>query len=69
MTNEKLREIAQFYEEINKTAELIIFLKDCNSFYLSSGSQQMIVPSGLQSKIKRHIVEYYKELREKQKEL
>ena len=69
MTDETLREIAQFYEEINKTAELSIFLKNCNSFYLSSGSQQRIVPSGLQSKIKRYIEEYYKELQEKQKEL
>jgi len=69
MTDETLREIAQFYEEINKTSELIIFLKNCNSFYLSSGSQQRIVPSGLQYKIKRCIEEYYKELQEKQKEL
>lgn len=69
MTDETLRDIAQFYEEINKTAELSIFLKNCNSFYLSSGSQQRIVSSGLQSKIKRYIEEYYKELQEKQKEL
>ena len=69
MTDETLRDIAQFYEEINKTAELSIFLKNCSGFYLSSGSQQRIVPSGLQFKIKRCVEEYYKELQEKQKEL
>lgn len=69
MTDETLRKIAQFYDEISQTAELSIFLKNSNRFCLSSGSQQRIVPSALQTKIRRCIEEYYKELQEKQKEL
>lgn len=69
MTDEELKKIAEFSNEVNGTAAAIKFLKNCASFRLASGSQECNLPNGLQYLIREAIEAYYKELKEKQKEL
>ena len=69
MTDDKMKMIAEFYNEVNGTADAIKFLKNCTSFRLASGSQECNLPNGLQYLIREAIDAYYKELKEKQKEL
>lgn len=69
MTDEELKRIAEFSNEVNGTADVIKFLKNCASFRLISGSQECELPNGLQYLIREAIEAYYKELKEKQKEL
>lgn len=69
MTDDKMKMIAQFYNEVSATAEAIKFLKSCSLFRLASGSQECELPNGLQYMIREAINAYYKELKEQQKEL
>ena len=69
MTDDEMKRIAEFCNEVNGTAEAIKFLKNCASFRLASGSQVCDLPNGLQYLIREAIEAYYKELKEKQKEL
>lgn len=69
MTDDRLRELASFYDEINKTAGLKQFLKQCASFGIYSGNQRCEIPSGLQYRVKTLVDDYYKELKEQQEEL
>lgn len=69
MTDDKLREIVFFYDELKKTAELSSFLRNCSDFNLISGSHRKEIPSMLQEKIRHLVDEHFKELKEKQKEL
>lgn len=69
MTDDKLRELSRFYDEIQKTAGLKSFLRECSSFCLASGSQKCEIPSGLQYRVLILVNDYYKELKEQQKEL
>lgn len=69
MTDEELKRIAEFYDEVSATAEVRKFLKNCASFGLISGSKEYNLPNGLQYLIRETIEAYYKELKEKQKEL
>ena len=69
MTDEELKRIAEFCNEVNGTAETIKFLKNCAFFRLASGSQECNLPNGLQHLIRETIDAYYKGLKEKQKEL
>lgn len=69
MTDEEMKRVAAFYNEVNGTADAIKFLKNCAFFRLASGSQECNLPNGLQYLIREAIDAYYKELKEKQKEL
>ena len=69
MTDDELKKIAEFCNEVNGTADAIKFLKNCAFFRLASGSQECNLPNGLQYLIREAIDAYYKELKEKQKEL
>lgn len=69
MTDDRLRELASFYDEINKTAGLKQFLKQCASFGIYSGSQRCEIPSGLQYRVLELVDNYYKELKEQLKEM
>ena len=69
MTDEGMKRVAEFYNEVSATAEAIKFLKNCAIFRLTSGSQVCELPNGLQYLIREAIDAYYKELKEKQKEL
>lgn len=69
MTDDELKKIAGFCNEVNGTAAAMKFLKNCAFFRLASGSQECNLPDGLQYLIREAIEVYYKELKEKQKEL
>ena len=69
MTDDRLRELSRFYDEIEKTAGLKQFLKQCASFGIYSGSQRCEIPSGLQYRVLTLVDDYYKELKEQQEEL
>ena len=69
MTDDELGKIAAFYNEVNGTADAIRFLKSCALFRLASGSQECNLPNGLQYLIRETVETYYKNLKEKQKEL
>ena len=69
MTDDEMKRVAEFYNEVNGTAEAIKFLKNCAIFRLTSGSQECVLTNGLQYLIREAIDAYYKELKVKQKEL
>ena len=69
MTEDKLRDLARFYDEINKTAGLKQFLKQCASFGIYSGNQKCEIPSGLQYRVLTLVDDYYEELKEQREEL
>ena len=69
MTDEEMKRVAEFHNEVNGTADAIKFLKNCTFFRLASGSQECNLPNGLQYLIREAVEAYYKELKEKQKEL
>ena len=69
MTDDRLRKIAEFYEEKDSTAGLLIFLKSSGDFHFEAGTRIACIPSILQYKIKSLVEDYYEELKEKQKEL
>jgi hypothetical protein len=69
MTDEKLEEIAEFYNAVQLTAGAKSFLRNCASFGLVSGTVTSHLPKGLQLLIRDLIFEYYDNLKEKQKEL
>ena len=69
MTDEKLEEIAEFYNAVQLTAGAKSFLRNCASFGLVSGTGKSPLPKGLQSLIRDLIFEYYDNLKEKQKQL
>jgi hypothetical protein len=69
MTDEEMKRVAEFYNEVSATADAIKFLKNCASFRITSGSQECNLSNVLQYLIREAIEAYYKELKEKQKEL
>lgn len=69
MTDETMKRVAEFYNEVNGTADAIKFLKNCAFFRLTSGSQVCELPNGLQYLIREAVDAYYKGLKEQQKEL
>lgn len=69
MTDDRLRELSRFYDEINETAGLKQFLKQCASFGIFSGSKRCKIPDGLQFRVLQLVDNYYEELKEQQKEL
>lgn len=69
MTDDDLRKIAELYNEINNTAGVKKFLRNCASFGIFSGAQKCILPNGLQYRIKALVDNYYKELKESQKNI
>lgn len=69
MTDDDLRKIAELYNEINNTAGVKKFLCNCASFGIFSGTQKCILPNGLQYRIKALVNNYYKELKESQKNI
>jgi hypothetical protein len=69
MTDDRLRELSRFYNEIEKTAGLKSFLRECSSFGIVSGSKKCEIPSGLQYRVLTLVDDYYKELKEQQEEL
>jgi hypothetical protein len=69
VTDDKLRDIANFYKELCEAAGAVTFLKNCSLFTLHSGSRICTIPNGLQDRISALVKEYYEELKEKQKEL
>ena len=69
MTYEELNRIAEFYDEVNSAKMLKDFLQNCSSFSIKSGSQEYLLPHGLRNLIRGATDAYYKELKEKQKEL
>ena len=69
MTDEELKRIAEFYDEVNSAKIFKDFLKNCSSFSIKSGSQECLLSHGLRYIIREAADAYYKELKEKQKEL
>lgn len=69
MTDDELKKIAEFCNEVNGAADAIKFLKNCAFFRLASGSQVCELSNGLQYLIREAVEAYYKGLKEKQKEL
>lgn len=69
MTDEKLEEIAEFYNTVQQMVRAKNFLRSCSSFGLVSGTATSSLPKGLQSLIRNLIFEYYDNLKEKQKQL
>ena len=69
MKDDRLRELARFNDEINQTAALKQFLKQCASFGIYSGNQKCEIPSGLQYLVLQLVDDYYEELKEQQEEL
>lgn len=69
MTDDRLRELSRFYGEIEKTAGLKSFLRECSSFGIVSGSKKCEIPSGLQYRVRTLVDDYYKELKKQQEEL
>lgn len=69
MTDEELKRIAEFYDEVNSAKMLKDFLQNCSSFSIKSGSQECLLSHGLRHLIRGATDAYYKELKEKQKEL
>lgn len=69
MTDDKLREVANFYKEKEETATLLDFIRNSSALHLSSGTRMACIPSGLQYRIRTIVTEYYEELEKKQEEL
>ena len=69
MTDDKLRDVAEFYKEKDETAGLLDFLKNSSPFHFEAGTRIACIPSILQYKIRTLVENYYEELKEKQKEL
>lgn len=69
MTNDKLREVANFYKEKEETATLLDFIRNSSVLHLSSGTRMACIPSGLQYRIRTIVAEYYEELKKEQEEL
>lgn len=69
MTDDELKKIAEFYDEVNSAKMLKDFLQNCSSFLIKSGSRECLLSHGLRQMIREAIDAYYKELKEKQKEL
>lgn len=69
MTDEELKKIVEFYDEVNSAKMLKDFLKNCGSFSIKSGSQECLLSHGLRHLIREAVETYYKELKEKQEEL
>ena len=69
MTDEELKRIAEFYDEVNSAKMLKDFFQNCSSFSIKSGSQERLLSHGLRYIIREAVETYYKELKEKQKEL
>ena len=69
MTDDDLRIVAEFYNEVNATAGAKIFLRNCSSFGLIAGSTKCVLPNHLQFRIKKLIESYLDELKEKQSKM
>lgn len=69
MTDEKLRELAEFYDELREAQCCREVLKNWLSFGLASGTQYCELPRKLQNRIRIVILNYCLELEEKMKEL
>ena len=69
MTDDELKKIAEFYDEVNSAKMLKEFLQNCSSFLIKSGSRECLLSHGLRHLIREAVESYYKELKEKQKEL
>lgn len=69
MTEDKLRSLAHFYDEIDKAAGLKQFLKEYSSFGFFSGSRKCEIPYGLQYRFLKLAEDYYEELKERREKL